>query len=78
MARSINDVDAAIHPVACRCRRRNRNAALLFLLHPVHNGGSLVHLAHLVSATRIIEYSLGDGGLTGINVGNECNISDVF
>ena len=44
------------------------NAALLFLLHPVHNGCAFMHFADLVGPTGVIQDPLGRGGLTGIDV----------
>ena len=46
----IDNVDPMVAPLRGRCRRRDGDAALLLLRHPVHRRGALVHLAHLVGA----------------------------
>jgi hypothetical protein len=57
--RRIDDVDPVLRillihalPEAGRRSGRNRDAALLLLLHPVHGGGAVVHLADLVREPR--------------------------
>src|SRR5438093_13685851 len=48
VTRRVDDVDPAVAPEARGGRRRDRDATLLFLLHPVHDGGALLDLADLV------------------------------
>ncbi len=52
VAGRVDDVDAVALPLAGRRGGGDRDAALLLLLHPVHDGGALVDLAHLVGAAR--------------------------
>ena len=62
-------------PVArCRCRR-DRDATLLLLLHPVHRGAALVHLADLVRLSRVEEDAFGRRGLASINVCHDTNVA---
>jgi hypothetical protein len=46
-------------PVALRGGGRDRDAALLLLLHPVHGRFALVHFADLIVLTRVEEDALG-------------------
>ena len=59
---------------ARRSGRRDRDAALLLLLHPVHDGGALVDLADLVGATRVIEDALSRRRLTGVDVRHDPDV----
>ena len=73
--RRVEDVDAVVVPIARGRRRGDRDAALLLLLHPVHDGSALVDLAHLVSAARVVEDSLCGRRLTGIDVGDDADVA---
>src|SRR5450759_857015 len=55
--------------------RCDRDAAFLFLLHPVHNGGALMNFAQLVRLARVIQNPLSRGGLTGIDMSRDADIS---
>jgi hypothetical protein len=59
-----------VHPLpeAGRRRRGDGDPALLLLLHPVHGGRAVVHLADLVVHTGVEQDALGGGGLAGIDV----------
>ena len=48
--------------------RRNRDAALLLLLHPIHGRSALMHLSDTVRDTRIEENALGRRRLAGVDV----------
>src|SRR5262249_8904853 len=82
VSRRINDVDAMfwillVHagPERGRRGRRNRDAALLLLFHPVHDGSAVMHFADLVRDACIKEHALGRGRLAGIDVGHDANIA---
>ena len=72
----IDDVDAMVAPLRGRRRRRDGDAALLLLRHPVHRRGALVHLAHLVGATGVVEDPLGRRGLARVDVGHDPDVAD--
>ncbi len=72
----IDDVDAMVTPLRGGRRRRDGDAALLLLRHPVHRRGALVHLAHLVGATGVIEDPLGGRGLARVDVGHDPDVPD--
>jgi len=64
-------------PEAGRRRGRDRDAALLFLLHPVHGGRAIMDLAHLMGLARVIEDALGRGRFPGIDVGHDADIPNL-
>ena len=63
---------------AGRRGRRDRDAALLLLLHPVHRGGAFMHLADLVRLAGVVQDALGRSRLTGIDVGHDADIPIVI
>ena len=82
MPRGVDDVDAVLRmvvlhpfPEAGRRGRRNRDAALALLLHPVHHRGAVVHLAHLVRDAGVEKYAFSGRGLAGINVGTDADVA---
>ena len=78
MTGSVDDVDGGVVPTGSGGGRRNGDAALLLLGHPVHDGGALVDLSHLVRLARVIQDALGGRGLTGIDVSHNADIARVF
>ena len=58
--------------------RRDGDAALLLLLHPVHGRGAVVHLADLVALAGVIEDPLGRRGLAGIDVRHDAEVAVVL
>ena len=74
VAGRVDDVDAVIAPEAGGRGGRDGDAALLFLLHPVHDRRALVHFAELVGDPRVEEDALGGRGLTGIDVGHDADV----
>ena len=72
----IDNVDPMVAPLGRRRRRRDRDAALLLLRHPVHRRGALVHLAQLVGAPGVIEDALRRRRLTGVDVRHDPDIAD--
>ena len=74
----IDDVDAKVVPERRRRGRRDRDPALLLLLHPVHHRGALVHLAHLVRAAGVVEDPLGRRRLAGVDVRHDPDVADTL
>ena len=62
-------------PEAGGSGRRNRDAAFLFLFHPVHGGGTVVHFAQLVVDASKEEDTLGGGRLARVDVGRNADIA---
>src|SRR5262249_38709419 len=75
VARRIDDVDAVIPPETGRGRRRDGDAALLLLLHPVHDRRALMDLTNLVGDARIEEDALGRRRLAGIDVRHDADVA---
>jgi hypothetical protein len=53
---------------------RDRDPALLLLLHPVHRGGAIVDLADLVALAGIEKNALGRRRLPGIDVRHDADV----
>ena len=76
----VDDVDTVLPAVAVGPETgggggSDGDAALLLLGHPVHGGGTLVGLADLVVYACIEQDTLCSGGLTGVDVGHDADIS---
>jgi hypothetical protein len=78
MAWGINDVNTVVFPLGSRSGRRYGNTPFLFLLHPVHYGRTFMGIANFICAARIIQNALSQGGLTGINMRHDSDISGSF
>jgi hypothetical protein len=52
------------------------DAALLLLGHEVHGGRAVMHLPHAMNLSGIIQDALGQGGLSGIDVGDDPDVAD--
>ena len=76
VSRRIDDVDVMLVPIGIGRSGRNGNAALTLLLHPVHDGGTLMDLAGAVDSSRVIENPLRERGLTGIDVSHDADIAN--
>src|SRR3546814_12467855 len=78
VTRRVDDVDPVIVPEASGRGRRDRDAALLLLLHPIHRGGAIVDFPDLVGFAGIIKDTLGGGRLTGIDMRPDADIEIVL
>src|SRR3546814_8710215 len=78
VTRRVDDVDPVIVPEASGRGRRDRDAALLLLLHPIHRGGAIVDFPDLVGFAGIIKDTLGGGRLTGIDMRHDADIAIVL
>src|SRR5262249_22965971 len=74
VARRVDDVDLMIPPEARGRRGGDRDAALLLLLHPVHDGGALMDLAALVAHPGVEEDPPGRGPLARIDVRHDADV----
>ena len=75
VARRVDDVDPMLVPLAGRGGRGDGDAALLFLLHPVHDGTAFVDFAELVGATGVIQNAFGQRRFTRVDVGHDPDVA---
>ena len=78
VARRVDDVDALVVPIGGGRGRSDGDAALLLLLHPVHGGSAVMHLAELVALAGIVEDALGRRGLAGVDMRHDPDIAVVL
>ena len=78
VAGRVDDVEALAVPERGGRGRRDRDAALLLLLHPIHGRGAFMHLADLVALAGVIEDPLGRRGLAGIDVRHDAEVAVVL
>ena len=82
MPRSVDQVDlvlvAVIVPERGGSGAGDGDAPLLLLLHPVHGGGTLMNLSHLVGKARVVQDPLRCGGLAGIDVCHDADVTCIF
>jgi len=76
--RGIDDVDAVVFPMGCRSSRRDRNAAFLFLSHPVHGSSAVMNFTDFMNSAGIEQNTFGCRGFTSIDVSHDANISRFF
>ena len=74
----VDDVEAVVVPEGGRRGRRDRDAALLLLLHPVHGGGAVVDFADLMALAGVVEDPLGRRRLAGVDVRHDAEVAVVF
>ena len=81
----VDDVDPVLFALAFfgapetgRRRGRDRDPALLLLLHPVHGRGALVDLADLVGFAGVIEDALGRRRLAGVDMRHDADVAIAF
>src|SRR5665213_707384 len=75
VSRGVDDVDQCVVPQTGGGGRRDGDAALLLLDHPVHGGRALVDLTDLVVLAGVVEDPLGGGGLARVDVGHDPDVA---
>ena len=71
----VDDIDTMLFPIAgCGCRG-NGNTALLFLLHPVHGGFTVVRFTDFVVHAGIVQNAFGRCGFARVNMGHDADIA---
>ena len=78
VARRIDDVDLVVPPGAEGGCGHDGDAALALLLHVVHLGGAVVHVAGTVHTTGIIQDPLSRRRFTGVDMSHDPDIPDRF
>ncbi len=75
MAGGVDDVDLVVAPEAGGGGGGDGDAALLFLLHPVHGGLPVIDLADAVALACIKEDPFDGGGFTRVDMGHNADIT---
>ena len=78
VAGGVDDVQTLAVPERGGSGRRNGDAALLLLLHPVHRRGTFVHFADLVALAGVIKDALGRRGLAGVDMRHDTEITVIL
>ncbi len=82
VSRGIDDIDAVFLVVKIPGNsggsRSNRNAALLFLYHPVHGSRAIMNFAEFIITSGIIQYTLSRRGFTRVDMGHDAYISRMY
>ena len=78
VARRVDDVDAVLFPETGRRRGGDGDAALLLLLHPVHDGRAFMHFTDLVGDAGVEQDAFGRRGLAGIDVRHDADVPRAF
>ena len=75
MTRGVDDVDAMVPPKTGCGSRRDGDAALLFLLHPIHGGGAIMDFTNFVATASIEQNTFCGRGLTGVDMRHNTDIA---
>ena len=75
VAGGVDDVDRVVLPGALGRGGRDRDAALLLLLHPVHRGGAVVDFTDLVVDAGVEEDALGRGGFARVDMRHDPDVA---
>jgi hypothetical protein len=76
MAGGVDQVDPMAVPGAAHGRREDGDAAIALLRVEVGDGRAVVDLAALVRGPGGVQEPLGDGGLAGVDVGEDAQVAD--
>ncbi len=76
VAGGVDELDVGFVPLAGGDRRGDRDAAFLFVGHPVHYRLPVVDLADFMGFAGVVEDAFGNGGFAGINMGNDADVAD--
>ncbi len=71
----VDDVQGVIFPVAAGRSRLDRDATLLFLLHEVRRGFTVVDFTRTVDLARELQDALGRRGLARVHVGKDADVA---
>ena len=82
VARCVDNIDtralAKARPESGGRRGGDGDAPLALLLHPVHGGRAVVHLADLVRHAGIKQDAFGRGGLAGVDVRHDPDVARIL
>jgi len=74
----VYDVNLMLVPEAGHCGRSDGDSSFPLLLHPIGDGGAIIHVPHAMSPPGIEEHPLCRGGLARVNVGDHSDVSNPF
>jgi hypothetical protein len=77
VAGRVDQVDGVVTPHAGGSSRRDGDATLLLLLHPVHGGCALMNLADLVVDAGVEQDPLGGRGFARVDMRHDADVPDV-
>ena len=78
VTRGVDDIDAGVTPETGGRGGGDGDTTLLLLLHPVHGRRSLMGIADLMGLTGIVQDTLGQRGLTSIDVCHDTDVSRIM
>ena len=78
VARGVDNVETLVGPECGGRGGRNRDAALLLLLHPVHRRSAVMDFADFVRLAGIIKNPLGRRRLAGVDMRHDAEVAVVF
>ncbi|KFM83885.1 hypothetical protein DJ90_5581 [Paenibacillus macerans] len=78
VSRGINDIYAVTFPLSGGRSGRNRDSALLLLLHPVHRCSTLVNFPDFVRTACVEQDPFRRGCLTGVNMRHDPDVTCIF
>ncbi|MNF99503.1 hypothetical protein D3C84_824010 [compost metagenome] len=74
----VDNIDAVTCPLSCRSSGRDRDAALLLLLHPVHRSCTFVHLADFVGTACVEQDPFSGSRFARINMRHDPDVTRIF
>ena len=75
MSGGIDEVNFMLVPCASRHRRRDRDATVTLLFHPIHCCLAIMDFTCFVNPSGVKQDTFGNGGLSCIDVCSDPNIS---
>jgi hypothetical protein len=78
VSRSIDKMDLTPPPITGGAGRSDGDPPFLFFGKVIHGGLAFVNLPDSVDLSGVVENALGKSSLTGIYVGNDSYVSDLF
>ena len=73
----VDQVDRHVVPGEGDAGGLDGDAPLLLLGIVVGDGGALIDLAHAVGEAAVVQHPLGDGGLAGVDVGDDADVAEL-
>jgi hypothetical protein len=74
VAGGVNNIDYMVSPLGRGGGGRDGDPSLPLLSHPIHHGSARVNVTDLVGASRVEKEALSDGGLAGVNMGDDADV----